>query len=181
MTDLGVLGGTVGNLSVGYAINDLEQVAGFARAPGGTHAIVYANGKLVDLQPQLEALGVGSVFESFSNDINNLGQVIGVFNVLSEPFDPFNPLQSRGFIAAPIAQLFDSLSARVRGVGPGKSLQNKLRRASAHFASQEGHATCAVLRSFVLEVRAQVGKSITRESAGQIVEDVRAIRTAIGC
>jgi hypothetical protein len=73
------------------------------------------------------------------------------------------------------------LLAEVIGVGPGKSLENKVRLAQTYYAVPDIQTTCAVLADFVSEVRAQRGKKITPVVADKLIVDAQAIMTAIGC
>jgi hypothetical protein len=77
--------------------------------------------------------------------------------------------------------MFDSLLEQVAGVGPGRSLQRKIENARAYFLASDLTATCAMLRAFSAEVRAQTGKSIPRVTANKLRPEAAAIRLAIAC
>ena len=68
MTDIGSFGG----YSSGWAINDENEIAGFASATynGVAHAFVYIDGVMTDLDP---------VTESYAKDVNNQGHAVGQF------------------------------------------------------------------------------------------------------
>jgi hypothetical protein len=74
-----------------------------------------------------------------------------------------------------------ALLAEVTGVGPGKSLANKLAMALMYFAAKDVQATCAMLTAFVHEVEAQAGKKIGQALDEKLIADSQAIETAIGC
>ena len=71
MVDLGTLGGTS---SYGYSINASGQVTGSASTAGGiSHAFVYSNGVLTDLN-DLIPIGLGITLTE-ARAINDLGQI----------------------------------------------------------------------------------------------------------
>ncbi|MEA5112971.1 MAG: VPLPA-CTERM sorting domain-containing protein [Geobacteraceae bacterium] len=70
VTNLGTLGGT---MSLGNAINNSGQVAGYSiTSSNETHAFLYSNGAMSDL-------GTFGGSQSMAYDINNSGQVVGTF------------------------------------------------------------------------------------------------------
>lgn len=69
----------------------------------------------------------------------------------------------------------------VTGIGPGKSLANKLALAQTYLDVPDVQAACAVLSDFLNEVRAQKGKRLSTESADKLTADAGAIMTDIGC
>ena len=73
------------------------------------------------------------------------------------------------------------LLADVTGVGPGKSLADKVARAQTHYAAFDIDATCDVLRGFTNQVSAQAGKKLTDAQATVFTSDANAITDAIGC
>jgi hypothetical protein len=77
--------------------------------------------------------------------------------------------------------LLQQLLADVTGVGPGKSLADKVRLAQTYYAVPDIQATCAMLTDFVREIRAQRGKKIPVEVADDLASDAQSIMTAIGC
>ena len=80
-----------------------------------------------------------------------------------------------------IDEQFESLLSCVKGVGPGKSLANKVALAQTYYAVPDVQATCAVLTGFVNEVRAQRGKKIALNLADKLTADARVIMSRIGC
>jgi len=79
------------------------------------------------------------------------------------------------------AALLQQLLVDVAGVGPGKSLADKVGLAQTYYAVPDVQATCAMLTDFGNEVRAQRGKKITAEVADELTADTLAIIGAIGC
>jgi hypothetical protein len=77
--------------------------------------------------------------------------------------------------------LLQQLLDDVTGVGPGKSLANKVKLAQTYYAVPDRQATCAVLTGFVNEVRAQRGKKIAPNLADKLTADARVIMSRIGC
>jgi hypothetical protein len=80
----------------------------------------------------------------------------------------------------PAAELA-ALLAEVTGVGPGKSLANKVAFAQTYYAVPDVQSTCAVLTDFVNEVKAQAGKKIGQSLDAKLISDALAIEAAIGC
>jgi probable HAF family extracellular repeat protein len=73
MTDLGTLGG---NGSIGLAVNELGQVAGYSTVTGNSsRAVLWDNGAITNLTPDL-APGDGSS----ASGLNEVGQVVGTIN-----------------------------------------------------------------------------------------------------
>jgi len=79
------------------------------------------------------------------------------------------------------AEMLADLSAAVTGVGPGKSLADKVALAQTYYAVPDVQATCAMLTDFNREVRAQRGKLIPAELADEFTADAQAIMEAVGC
>lgn len=77
--------------------------------------------------------------------------------------------------------LLQHLLGDVTGVGPGKSLGNKVRLMQTYYAVPDSQATCAVLTDFVNEVRAQQGKKVEVELANELIAEAQAIAVAVGC
>jgi hypothetical protein len=73
------------------------------------------------------------------------------------------------------------LAAFASGKGPGKSLENKARTASAYLAAGQLGAACATLQELLNEVRAQTGKSLSAAEATDLNTSIGYIRNAIGC
>jgi len=102
-------------------------------------------------------------------------------------WDSFHPSSTSHALVAEalsrtvIATLLQQLRADVTGVGPGKSLANKVSRAQTNYARADIEATCGVLRGFKNQVRAQSGKKLTGTQAAGFRSDASAIMEAIGC
>jgi hypothetical protein len=78
-------------------------------------------------------------------------------------------------------RLLQQLLVDVTGIGPGRSLANKVTLMQAYNAAADRQATCAVLIDFASEVRAQRGKKIDVELANQLILEAQAITVAVGC
>jgi hypothetical protein len=90
--------------------------------------------------------------------------------------------ESFGKAVVPSIPALEELATNVEGVGPGKSLANKVAQAQSHFASFDIQATCGVLADFINQVTAQSGKKfISTELAGVLTNDSLGIIAAIGC
>jgi hypothetical protein len=77
-------------------------------------------------------------------------------------------------------QLADLLVA-VTGVGPGRSLEAKIRAAVAWLPDRALPLACEPLRAFIREVQAQSGTRIPADLAAQFVEDATRIRAVLAC
>ncbi len=77
-------------------------------------------------------------------------------------------------------QLAD-LAAAVKGVGPGRSLADKVAVAQWFLAHGQPQLTCLTLTAFQLEVRAQSGKKIPAAQAAVLVADANRIKGVLGC
>jgi probable HAF family extracellular repeat protein len=168
MIDLGTLGGLN---SYGAEINDVGQVTGAADTGdccgGSPHAFVVSPG-----QPMVD-LGTLGGDESAGVAINDSGQVTGWATTADG--------HRHAFLATPISLLLSRLADDVTGVGPGKSLTQKIRSALAYHEADDRQATCSMLRGFIEQVNAQQGKKLGVALARQLVNDARAIRRAIRC
>jgi hypothetical protein len=77
-------------------------------------------------------------------------------------------------------QLSDLASA-VQGVGPGKSLGDKVGLAQSSLASGDVIDTCSALNGFIDEVGAQRTKQIPAGQAAQLIANARRIRVVLAC
>lgn len=77
-------------------------------------------------------------------------------------------------------QLADLLVA-VAGLGPGRSLEAKIRAAVAGLPDRALSLACEPLRAFVNEVRAQSGQHIPADLAAEFIEDATRIRAVLAC
>ena len=110
-------------------------------------------------------------------DINDRGQI------LVNGFDR-RANGGHAYVLTPIVSpsaMLSQLLAAVTGIGPGKSLANKIVLAQTYFAVPDLDSTCGVLAAFRNEVRAQSGKKLSREVAATLRADATAIMDAIGC
>jgi hypothetical protein len=77
-------------------------------------------------------------------------------------------------------QLAQLLTA-VTGVGPGKSLANKVKLIQGYVAANNKTGACSLLTAFIHEVKAQTGKKLTIEQAASFTTQANSIKTALGC
>jgi len=82
---------------------------------------------------------------------------------------------------SPAATQIAGLFAHVQGVGPGRSLAQKLATAQADFAAHDLPGTCATLAGFLDELDAQSGKHVGAALAAHLALDARVIAAALGC
>ena len=83
--------------------------------------------------------------------------------------------------ASDVTLLLQQLLGDVTGVGPGKSLANKVKLMQTYYAVPDSQATCAILTDFVSEVWAQQGKKLEVELANELIVEAEGIALAIGC
>ena len=74
-----------------------------------------------------------------------------------------------------------NLQSVVTGVGPGKSLAQKVSAAQADVAANNTAGACGVLAAFINEVKAQTGKSISPSTAASLIASATNIRAVLGC
>ncbi len=79
-----------------------------------------------------------------------------------------------------MASLADLLGA-VEGVGPGRSLERKLRVAQQSLSRGDTAASCASLNAFIAEVHAQSGKHVDSQVAASFTEEALSIASALAC
>jgi hypothetical protein len=91
------------------------------------------------------------------------------------------PVKSRAFIATPPGSLFDALIGLVSGVGPGKSLLDKVQHASLLYSLGDTRGSCGALGGVVHEVNAQSGKKVEQATAAQLLQEVGSIQNVLGC
>ncbi len=73
------------------------------------------------------------------------------------------------------------VAASVTGVGPGKSLVEKVTLIERDVPVSDTSDACDALGGFSNEVRAQTGKKLTAAKAASLIGQVQAIKTALGC
>jgi hypothetical protein len=78
------------------------------------------------------------------------------------------------------AQLVDLIRA-VKGVGPGASLANKLRRALTHWENSDLTGSCSAIAAFINQVHAQSGKHIPTETAKTLIVSATRLEATLGC
>lgn len=79
------------------------------------------------------------------------------------------------------AEQLADLGDAVEGVGPGKSLGNKLNEAQAALDRNDLAGACSILGAFVHEVNAQTGKKISPSTAASLIAAATRIETLLGC
>ena len=80
-----------------------------------------------------------------------------------------------------VVNLLQDLRTASEGVGPGKSLANKVILAQTYYAVPDLVSTCAVLASYGDQVTSQRGKKVPPAQANALLGDVELITSAIGC
>jgi hypothetical protein len=104
--------------------------------------------------------------------------------VLSEQRDTTQTFIGGGvwlYRPAPPAQSLELLYSAVIGIGPGRSLANKVAIVQAYLAVPDTQSACLTLDDFKNEVRAQRGKTIPLALADQLTADASDIELAIPC
>ncbi len=102
-------------------------------------------------------------------------------------WDPFHPSSTSHALLAgelhrvTVHMLMQNLLAEVTGVGPGRSLADKLVRAQAYYAAYDIVSTCGVLGAFTNQVSAQDGKKLSETQAAEFTSHAEGIISAIGC
>ena len=185
MKAIGTFGGP--NTAV-YDINELGHVVGMSEAVRGCEetrrdyrqppsclewwgrAFVYRDGTMTNL-------GTLGGIHSVGFAINDVGQVAGAY------YDQINyeDEEPHAVLWTPISLLYSRLLDDVTGVGPGKSLAQKVRIATAYYEADDKQATCAMLKAFNNQVKAQSGKKVSVDLARQLMAEARAISGAIRC
>lgn len=100
---------------------------------------------------------------------------------IREPLSYSFRLTGQKLTAPDPGAMLQQLAEDVIGVGPGKSLADKVALTQTYYAVPDLTATCEMLGSFENEVAAQSGKKIDALLAVGLVEDAQAIMEAIGC
>lgn len=183
ITGLDVL---VGALSASFDFGDITYIE---------NAVVYITTDILGI-PTLNLLANIDSAVVFQDGLGNAGQ-LGTFSdtgnlnsphfVSFENFTIVGANNTRFAIQGTItnvsepSELLEELGTAVTGVGPGKSLANKIELAQTYLAVPDVQSTCAVLNAFLNQVRAQRGKKLTDEVADQLTEDTLTIMDAIGC
>jgi probable HAF family extracellular repeat protein len=176
MKDLGTLGGAS---SAGLGINSGGQVVGYSlTAKNAQHAFVYSNSIMKDLNSILEPGDHLAQYVTLTEAtaINDNGWIVA--DGIDSRTGDINAYLLQA--VSPAAQLA-ALLTEVRGVGPGRSLANKVALAQDYYAVSDIPATCMVLTGFVSEVQAQSGKKISPQLDAKLSANAQAIEAEIGC
>jgi hypothetical protein len=151
-------------------------VADFGGVDGTTVSLLLGNGDGTFQAPAPYIVGAVPTSVAVA-DLNSDGLLdVAVANAQS---DNVSVLLNVG--RPPVSPLLAALVTEVTGVGPGKSLANKVALAQTYYAAKDVQATCAVLTGFVNEVKAQAGKKIAHTLDAKLIADANAIETAIDC
>jgi hypothetical protein len=108
---------------------------------------------------------------------------IGTTTVSCQATDAAGNTASGSFLVT-VETALDQLSdliAEVQGLGPGRSLAAKLQNVRARLRAGDTRAACNGLDSFVNEVRAQSGKSLSASEANALTSDALRVEAVIGC
>jgi probable HAF family extracellular repeat protein len=209
MVDLGTLGGS---RSVAVAVNESGQVVGWSdTAAGERHATLWQPRDTapptltVPADLAVNATSPGGALVAFSasavDDVDGVVPVsclpasgslfpIGLTTVsctATATGDANSPVTATFTVTVngATAQL-QALLASVTGVGPGKSLANKVRQIQGDVAVNDTSDACATLAAFINEVNAQTGKKIQSgttlpSQAGSLIATASRIETVLGC
>jgi hypothetical protein len=80
-----------------------------------------------------------------------------------------------------VGAALDALLADVTGVGPGKSLANKVKQIQSYVNANDIADACGAFVGFINEVKAQTGKKITAAQAASFISQAQAIQDTLGC
>ena len=104
--------------------------------------------------------------------------------VLSEQRAPDTQIGGGVWLYRPAHQpalMLQLLYSAVVGIGPGRSLADKVAIVQAYLAVPDIQSACLMVDDFKNEVRAQRGKKIASALADQLTADANAIKAAIPC
>jgi hypothetical protein len=151
-------------------------VADIAGAAGTTVSLLLGNGDGTFQAPAPYIVGAVPTSVAVA-DLNSDGLLdVAVANAHS---DNVSVLLNVG--PPPVSPRLAALLTEVGGVGPGKSLADKVALAQTYYAAKDVQATCAELTGFVNEVKAQAGKKIAHTLDAKLIADANAIETAVHC
>jgi hypothetical protein len=146
----------------------LLDPAGLKGNGGPTQTIaVLAGSPAVDVIPTA-VNGCGTILASDQRGVarpQGSGCDIGAFELLQE-----TP-----------AGLLAELAKLVKGVGPGRSLADKVASAQTYLSSNDVPDTCSTLSAFINEVKAQKGRTINPALADDFVARGQRISALLGC
>jgi hypothetical protein len=81
-----------------------------------------------------------------------------------------------------VEALLEELQAEVVGVGPGKSLVDKLDIAQAYYAVPDLVAACAMMDDFVAQISALLrGRRLDTQLSSELISDAGSVKSAMGC
>ena len=80
-----------------------------------------------------------------------------------------------------VDELLSELKADVEGVGPGKSLANKIAEIRNGVAANDLAAACGLLNDFINQVKAQRGKKLSGGVADALIAQAETIKAMLGC
>jgi hypothetical protein len=80
-----------------------------------------------------------------------------------------------------VPEMFADLFAKLAGVGPGRSLANKVTKAESYYGAGHVSEACSVLSALALEINAQSGKHLTTSQAASLRGDVAELSSALRC
>jgi beta-glucosidase len=81
----------------------------------------------------------------------------------------------------PATDEVEDLLAAVQGVGPGNSLNAKVKSIQSAIAANQKAKACAALVGFKNEVRAQTGKKIPAATAAALQHEADRVAASVGC
>jgi hypothetical protein len=79
------------------------------------------------------------------------------------------------------AEQLADLADAVSGLGPGRSLANKVARAQFKLASGHTEGACRALKAFSREVSAQAAKNVPADTAASLIAAAQQIEAVMGC
>jgi hypothetical protein len=79
------------------------------------------------------------------------------------------------------AEQLSDLANAVNGVGPGRSLADKVASVQSDLAANDNSDACGTLNAFINEVNAQTGTTIPTTTAGPLIAAAQQIEAVIPC
>lgn len=156
-------------------INEAGEIIGYSGPLGnnGARAVLWRGGQVIPLG---SLAGPGGF--SLALDISDRGLIVGQSRTA---LAQSSPLHAVTFELPGAGDQLAELLSRVTAVGPGKSLQNKIRSAIASLQAGDAGGACSTLYAFLNEVAAQAGKKLTAMQAADFTAAAQRIRDVIGC
>ena len=206
MVDLGTLGGSLSSAS---AVNDSGWVVGTAYTAGNAepHAVLWQLSAGDDRTAPLiivpgpitvnattpsGAVVTYSISATDPDDaVTALACVpvsastfpIGTTTVTCTASDAHRNTSSASFTVhvKGAGEQLTALQAAVTGVGPGKSLAEKVSQTQTYLAANDLADACSTLTALIHELNAQAGKKISTAQATTLIGDANRIENVIGC